>query len=174
MDPIDQVVNYEIVLADGTVANANESDNPDLFRALKGGSSNFGIVTRFDMKTFPAHDVYDGMVTYPVTETDAIIDGFVDFVKQLHVVQDAHILAMWVSMSMRDIGLLSGVVPDPNEPPNLTMVSMINMIMTQLDGVENSSSLEKFISIPNQLSNTMGHTTLAKKVAGFLLPSNRE
>ncbi|KAM0814092.1 hypothetical protein AB5N19_14094 [Seiridium cardinale] len=107
----DQVVNYEIVLADGTIANASESVNPDLFRALKGGSNNFGIVTRFDMETFPAHDVYDGIVTFPPSSTDAVIDAFVDFTKQLHVVQDAHILAMWVSMSKRDISLLNGIVP---------------------------------------------------------------
>ncbi|KAK9770040.1 hypothetical protein SCAR479_13299 [Seiridium cardinale] len=169
-----QVVKYEIVLADGTIANASESVNPDLFRALKGGSNNFGIVTRFDMETFPAHDVYDGIVTFPPSSTDAVIDAFVDFTKQLHVVQDAHILAMWVSMSKRDISLLNGIVPDPTQPPDLTMVSMINMIMTQLDGVEKSPSLEKCMSIPNPVSNTMMHTTLAKKVAGFLIPSNRE
>jgi FAD/FMN-containing dehydrogenase len=167
-------VNYKIVLADGTIASANESVNPDLFRAIKGGSNNFGIVTRFDMKTFPAHDIYDGIVTVPVSSTDAIIDSFVDFVRQLHVVPDAHILAMWASMSKRDIGLLNGVTPDPSQPPDLTMVSMINMIMTQLDGVEGSPSLEKFMNIPNPINNTMGHTSIAKKVAGFLLPSNRE
>lgn len=171
---IDQVVNYEIVLADGTISNANESVNSDLFRVLKGGSNNFGIVTRFDMKTFPAHDVYDGIVTFPVSSTDAIIDAFVDFTGQLHVVQDAHILAMWVAMSQRDINLLNGITPDPDQPPDLTLVSFINMIMTQLDGVESSPSLEKFMNIPNPISNTMKHTSLAQKVAGFLVPSNRE
>ncbi|CAJ2502841.1 Uu.00g102350.m01.CDS01 [Anthostomella pinea] len=170
----DQVVNYEVVLADGTITNANESENPDLFRVLKGGSSNFGIVTRFDMKTFPAHDVYDGIVTFPPSSGDAVIDAFIDFTKQLHVVDDAHILAMWVSMSQRDIAMLNGIPVDPAQPPDLTMVSMINMIMTQLDGVEASPSLERFMNVPNPINNTMKHTTLAKKVAGFLLPSNRE
>ncbi|KAI9041091.1 FAD-binding domain-containing protein [Aspergillus affinis] len=37
----DTVVNYVVVLADGTVAQANKTSNPDLFWALKGGSSNF-------------------------------------------------------------------------------------------------------------------------------------
>lgn len=171
---LDQVVNYEIVLADGTITNANETENPDLFRVIKGGSNNYGIVTRFDMKTFPAHDVYDGILTFPVSSEDAIIQAFIDFTRQLHVIQDAHILAMWVSMSQRDIALLNGIASDPTQPPDLTMVSMINMIMTQLDGVENSSSLEKFMALPNPISNTMKHTTVAQKVAGFLLPSNRE
>ena len=53
----DQVVNYRVVLADGRIVDANQETHQDLFRALKGGGNNFGIVTRFDMVTFPAHDV---------------------------------------------------------------------------------------------------------------------
>ncbi|KAL4995934.1 hypothetical protein BDV10DRAFT_202734 [Aspergillus recurvatus] len=36
------VVNYEIVLADSRIINANAHENPDLFWALKGGGPNFG------------------------------------------------------------------------------------------------------------------------------------
>lgn len=170
----DQVVNYEIVLADGTVTNANENVNPDLFRVLKGGSNNFGIVTRFDMVTLPARDVYDGIVTFPMTAEDAVIDAFIDFTKQLHVVPDAHIIAMWSSVSQRDIDFLNGVTQDPNQPPDLTMVSTINMIMTQLDGMENSPSLQKFIDIPNRINSTTNHGSVAKKVAGIQMASNGE
>ena len=45
----DDVINYEVVLGDGTVVNANKRENPRLWKALKGGGSNFGIVTRFDI-----------------------------------------------------------------------------------------------------------------------------
>lgn len=44
----DTVTNFEIVLANGTVANANLTSNPDLFKAQKGGSGNLGFVTRID------------------------------------------------------------------------------------------------------------------------------
>jgi FAD/FMN-containing dehydrogenase len=50
----DNVVKYEVVLADGRVVEAtSEGQYADLFWALRGGHNNFGIVTRFDMKTFP-------------------------------------------------------------------------------------------------------------------------
>ncbi|KAJ5608677.1 6-hydroxy-D-nicotine oxidase [Penicillium herquei] len=49
----DGVKNFEVLLADGTLINANAKQKPDLFRALKGGGSNFGIVTRFDLETHP-------------------------------------------------------------------------------------------------------------------------
>jgi FAD/FMN-containing dehydrogenase len=46
----DNVVNYEVVLASGEVANANANANSDLFSALQCGSgNNVGIVTRFDV-----------------------------------------------------------------------------------------------------------------------------
>lgn len=43
-------LNMEIVLANGTIVQAKAISHPDLFWALKGGSSNYGIVTRFDVK----------------------------------------------------------------------------------------------------------------------------
>ncbi|ESZ90177.1 hypothetical protein SBOR_9430 [Sclerotinia borealis F-4128] len=42
----DMVDNFEVVLADGQIINANANANSDLWTALKGGSNNFGVVTR--------------------------------------------------------------------------------------------------------------------------------
>ncbi|KAL4899730.1 hypothetical protein BDW74DRAFT_183378 [Aspergillus multicolor] len=44
---------YEVILADSTVVHASKTDNPDLFWALKGGGSNFGIITKVTMTTLP-------------------------------------------------------------------------------------------------------------------------
>lgn len=43
---------FEVVLADGSIVVANEEENVDLFRGLRGGTNNFGIVTRIVLKTF--------------------------------------------------------------------------------------------------------------------------
>ncbi|OHE93020.1 mitomycin radical oxidase [Colletotrichum orchidophilum] len=51
------VVTFEVVLAGGKVSDANNTTNTDLWHTLKGGSNNFGIVTRFDMNTFPLPNV---------------------------------------------------------------------------------------------------------------------
>ncbi|KAJ4858133.1 FAD binding domain-containing protein [Trichoderma breve] len=42
---IDNILNYEIVLASGEIVNANATSYPDLFKALKGGNTNFGIAS---------------------------------------------------------------------------------------------------------------------------------
>lgn len=60
----------QVVLAFGVVVNANNNTNPDLWRALQGGNSNFGVVTRFDVRTFPQGDLWAGQVAYPVTTLD--------------------------------------------------------------------------------------------------------
>lgn len=64
----DQVKNFEVVLSNGCIVNANKDDNADLFRALKGGSSNFGVVTRIDLYTWPSPAVYSGQLYFPVTD----------------------------------------------------------------------------------------------------------
>ncbi|KAI4282625.1 MAG: hypothetical protein L6R38_002817 [Xanthoria sp. 2 TBL-2021] len=75
----DQVVNYEIVLANGTAVNANAKTNSDLWFALKGGSNNFGVVTRFDLKTFPQGKLWGGSIYNPIDTLPAQIQAFVEF-----------------------------------------------------------------------------------------------
>lgn len=60
----DNVVNYEVVLASGEIVNANAQQHRDLWLALKGGSNNFGIVTRFDLITFQQGQLWGGSVYY--------------------------------------------------------------------------------------------------------------
>ncbi|KAI0154888.1 FAD-binding domain-containing protein [Xylariaceae sp. FL1272] len=54
--------NFEVVLADASIVNANATSNSDLFRALKGGGNNFGVVTRIDYTTEAIVDVRGGLL----------------------------------------------------------------------------------------------------------------
>ncbi|KAL6400089.1 FAD binding domain-containing protein [Ilyonectria robusta] len=49
---MDNVLSYDVVLGNGTQVVANATSNPDLFWALKGGAGNYGIVTKFVLKTY--------------------------------------------------------------------------------------------------------------------------
>jgi FAD/FMN-containing dehydrogenase len=42
-----QVLEYELVVANGSISHVNKDNYPDLFKALKGGGNNFGIVTNY-------------------------------------------------------------------------------------------------------------------------------
>ncbi|KAM0217064.1 hypothetical protein ACHAQD_007553 [Fusarium lateritium] len=72
----DQVLNYQVVLANGTLINANKDNHPDLFLALKGGGNNFGVVTRFDLQTFPQGKISTTTITYNVSQRAKLFDAF--------------------------------------------------------------------------------------------------
>lgn len=72
----DTLVNVEVVLGNGQVVNANATDNADLFRALKGGLNNFGIVTRYDFSTIQYDGILGGTVGNDISQYDAVFDAF--------------------------------------------------------------------------------------------------
>lgn len=62
----------QIVLANGTIATVTAESAPDLFRALKGGTGNFGVVTSFKMQTYPINNAYAGNLYYSPNHYDAL------------------------------------------------------------------------------------------------------
>lgn len=92
----DTVVNYEVVLANGTIIQANTSLNADLFKALKGGGSNFGIVTRFDVEAMPAVNLAYGQRIVSSSYSDAIIDNIIDFTKKAASIPHDHLITLYI------------------------------------------------------------------------------
>ena len=75
----DQVESFELVGANGKIYDeVSRTNYPDLYRALKGGSNNFGIVTHFSLRTFPSDRIWGGTVSY---ETSTISHQFKAFEK---------------------------------------------------------------------------------------------
>ncbi|KAI1074746.1 hypothetical protein F5B20DRAFT_425428 [Whalleya microplaca] len=91
----DNVVNYEVVLASGEIVEANSKQNSDLWKALKGGSSNYGIVTRFDIEAFEARDIYGGLVIHPLNTTSQVISAFSSFVDNIENYQAGSAFSFW-------------------------------------------------------------------------------
>lgn len=58
------VIEYEVVLADGRIVTASEDENNDLFKALKGGGNNFGVVTTYTLQTYRQGDVWGGNLAF--------------------------------------------------------------------------------------------------------------
>ena len=74
------VLAFEVVLADGSIVNASEKDNPKLWRALKGGGNNFGVVTSFTLRSFASTDVWSGFLYLLPYKAPDVLAAFHSFV----------------------------------------------------------------------------------------------
>jgi hypothetical protein len=70
----------QVVLASGNVLDANITHHPGLYKALKGGSNNFGIVTRFDFQTYQQGKLWGGMIFNSVCSSSVQFHYLQDFV----------------------------------------------------------------------------------------------
>ncbi|KAF4549947.1 FAD-binding domain-containing protein 74 [Elsinoe fawcettii] len=77
---MDQVVSYEVVVGNGTLVTASAQSEPDLFWALKGGNSNFGLVTSFNFKTIEVPSISTSIIAVGEDGVESYIRAFCDFV----------------------------------------------------------------------------------------------
>jgi hypothetical protein len=79
---IDNLLEADVVLANGSLVTANERQHSDLFWALRGGGGNFGIVTSFVYQAHPVHTVYGGPIFWDIAHTREIMQWYRDFLPQ--------------------------------------------------------------------------------------------
>jgi FAD/FMN-containing dehydrogenase len=64
---IDSLLAAEVVTADGSIVQADEQTNPDLFWAIRGGAGNVGVATRFRFRLHELPSFVGGMLILPAT-----------------------------------------------------------------------------------------------------------
>jgi hypothetical protein len=62
------ILGFEVVLANGTIVRATRTENADLFKVLKGGGNNFGVVTEYVIQGYPQGDVVGGNLVFVQSE----------------------------------------------------------------------------------------------------------
>jgi len=78
---IDNLESAEVVTAKGEVLKASAAENPDLFWALRGGSGNFGVVTRFEFRLHEVGpDLLSGLIVYPFSEAKSVLRQYREFI----------------------------------------------------------------------------------------------
>ncbi|HEY0500665.1 MAG TPA: FAD-binding oxidoreductase [Kutzneria sp.] len=73
---LDNLLGAEVVLADGGVVTASESENADLFWALRGGGGNFGVATTLTYRVHPGPIVLSGMALFPLAQAETVLRGY--------------------------------------------------------------------------------------------------
>ena len=80
---IDNLLSVDIVTADGQLHRASEKENDDLFWAVRGAGSNFGVVTSFEFRAHPVGPmVMVGAVFYAYEDAKTVLPAWRDFMAE--------------------------------------------------------------------------------------------
>ncbi|KAH8175230.1 FAD binding domain-containing protein [Sarocladium implicatum] len=114
----DAVSNFEVVLADGSVVNANVDENPDLFKSLKGGSGNFGFVTRVDQPVFPSNELWAGFTFFDFNDREKSFDAFLQFIDDMDEDRASQVINsfQWTGTELTVITVMSNIDAIPDAP----------------------------------------------------------
>jgi FAD/FMN-containing dehydrogenase len=77
---IDNLLEVDVVLADGRFVTANKEHNMDLFWAVRGGGGNFGVVTSFLFRLHPISIVYAGPMLWNMEEAADVMRWYRDYI----------------------------------------------------------------------------------------------
>jgi hypothetical protein len=75
----DNIIGWETVMANGSIVNVDASTRPDLAQAMRGSGSQFGIVTKYTVKTHPIGMVWGGQCVYDDSQSDAMYAALHNF-----------------------------------------------------------------------------------------------
>lgn len=108
----------ELVLPNGTIATASQTENPDLLAALKGGGNNFGIVSTYVLQAYPIGQVWGGnLVWLGQDKTQGILDAVRNFTENYHDVKAAIIPTSELTLANSTDLWIIFVFYDGPEPP---------------------------------------------------------
>ena len=78
---VDNLASVELVTANGKKVRASESENADLFWALRGGGGNFGVVTQFAFTLHPVGpQILAGLIVFPLEQAKQVLRQYREFV----------------------------------------------------------------------------------------------
>ncbi|KAF3204800.1 hypothetical protein TWF106_001449 [Orbilia oligospora] len=135
---VDNVREFEIVVADGRVLKANKYENKDLFRALKGGSSNFGVVTGFTLDTVESKLATGAYVEFPTSSYDAFINAAYQYCVKGEDPKSQVLFISWLTVkngaiSVKDaLSLIYTDIMDVSNPPKALAPFMDKKIPSSL------------------------------------------
>lgn len=75
----DNLLSVDLVTADGVLRTVSATENEDLFRGVRGGGGNFGIVTSFEYRLHPVGPIMGGLLIYPMEQARSLLRFYHEF-----------------------------------------------------------------------------------------------
>ena len=133
------------MLANASIVEVNQQSFPDLYFALRGGGNNFGIVTRFDLETFPQGQMWGGMTSYPITANASLLSALYNFAVNAPTDPDAALIVAFAYVegeyvAVTDIEYAKPII----DPPIFREFTAIESITSTLRITSLSNLTEEF------------------------------
>ncbi|KAF5026134.1 hypothetical protein F66182_1782 [Fusarium sp. NRRL 66182] len=145
----DTVAGWQLVLANGEMVEANANENADLWQAVKGGSGNFGLITRIDLFPIPFVDgqnpvIWGGNLLYKPEPGPAVIDALIDFTANVPKDENSSSIVYWAYV------------------PAIAGGTILNAAIENTKGQVKPPAFDTFYSIPDIQQDTTVTERLSK------------
>ena len=139
---IDNLLEADMVLADGSFVTVNSKQNTDLYWAIRGGGGNFGIVTSFKFQAHPVKTVFGGPTLWPIEDTEEIMGWYHEFIHNAPEALNGFIATM--------------VIPGPPFPEHLHNKHFCGIVWCYTGDMDKADEAFKPILTKNPLFQHVG------------------
>ena len=156
---IDNLLEADMVLADGSFVTVSANQNSDLFWAIRGGGGNYGIVTSFKFKAHKVKTVFGGPTLWPIEKTKEIMTWYHEFITKAPEELNGFIATM--------------VIPGPPFPEHLHNKQFCGIIWCYVGDLDKAEEAFKPILAMNPLFEHVGempYPSIQTLFDGLLIP----
>jgi len=139
---IDNLLEADMVLADGSFVTVHKNQNSDLFWAIRGGGGNFGIVTSFKFQAHPVKTVFGGPTLWPIEKTEEIMAWYHKFINEAPDELNGFIATM--------------IIPGPPFPDHLHNKQFCGIVWCYVGDLDKAAEAFKPILAMNPLFQHVG------------------
>jgi hypothetical protein len=148
---LDNLLEADVVLADGRLVTASAEENPDLFWALRGGGGNFGIVTSLVFRGCPVNQVFAGPMLWEMDHARELLEWY----REVAPAQPEELYGFFAFLK---------VPPGPPFPKELHLKTMCGVVWAYCGSLENVEDafrpIRNFRTPKFELTGPMPYTAL--------------